>query len=60
MEHAASLMFALSHGALTLLHAVRYERARKLIDELIDVAESKGPPTTGKPMASSCRDGWPP
>jgi tetratricopeptide (TPR) repeat protein len=42
MKHAASLMFALSHGALTLLHAARYERARELIDQLIDVAESKG------------------
>jgi len=42
MEHAASLMFALSHGALTLLHATRYERARDLIDQLIDLAESKG------------------
>ena len=42
MGHAASLMFALSHGSLTLLHAGRYERSRDLIDELIDVAESKG------------------
>jgi class 3 adenylate cyclase/tetratricopeptide (TPR) repeat protein len=39
---AASLMFALSHASLTLLHAGRQEQARKLIDELIVVADRAG------------------
>ena len=42
MGHAASLMFGLSHGALTLLHAGRTDRARDLIGELIEIADSKG------------------
>jgi class 3 adenylate cyclase/tetratricopeptide (TPR) repeat protein len=40
--HAASLMFALSHVALTLLHADRRAEAKGLIDELVALAESKG------------------
>jgi class 3 adenylate cyclase/tetratricopeptide (TPR) repeat protein len=39
---AASLMFALSHGSLTLLHMGRHEPARELIDELIAVADRAG------------------
>jgi class 3 adenylate cyclase/tetratricopeptide (TPR) repeat protein len=39
---AASLMFALSHASLTLLHAGRCERAAALIDELIAVADRAG------------------
>ena len=34
-------MFALSHASLTLLHAGQLQRARALIDELIEVADQK-------------------
>jgi predicted ATPase/class 3 adenylate cyclase len=39
--HAASLMFALSHASLTLLHAAHLEPARALIAELIELADQK-------------------
>ncbi len=42
MDHAASLMFALSHVSLTLLHADHRAQAKGLIDELVELAESKG------------------
>ncbi|MBL8692149.1 MAG: AAA family ATPase [Rhodospirillaceae bacterium] len=40
--HVGSLMFALSHAALTLLHCGDFARTQSLADELIAVAEDKG------------------
>ena len=40
--HAATLMFALSHVSLTLLHAGRGDDASPLIDELVELADGKG------------------
>jgi class 3 adenylate cyclase/predicted ATPase len=40
--HAATLMFALSHVSLTLLHAARCDEAAALIDELVELADGKG------------------
>jgi predicted ATPase len=40
--HAATLMFALSHVSLTLLHAGRRDEAAPLIGELVDLADGKG------------------
>lgn len=42
IDHAATLMFALSHVSLTLLHAGLTEQARPLIDELVELADGKG------------------
>ena len=39
--HAATTMFALSHVSLTLLHADHRAEAAGLIDELVELAESK-------------------
>jgi predicted ATPase len=40
--HAATLMFALSHVSLTLLHAGRRDEAAPLIGELVELADGKG------------------
>jgi predicted ATPase len=40
--HAATLMFALSHVSLTLLHAGRGDEAAPLIGELVELADGKG------------------
>jgi predicted ATPase len=40
--HAATLMFALSHVSLTLLHAGRRDEAAPLIAELVELADGKG------------------
>ncbi len=40
--HAATLMFALSHASLTLLHAGHHDETSTLIDELVDLADGKG------------------
>jgi class 3 adenylate cyclase/tetratricopeptide (TPR) repeat protein len=40
--HAATLMFALSHVSLTLLHAGLRDEAAPFIDELIELAGGKG------------------
>lgn len=40
--HAATLMFALSHVSLTLLHAGHRDEAAPLIDELVGLADGKG------------------
>jgi class 3 adenylate cyclase/predicted ATPase len=40
--HAATLMFAVSHVSLTLLHAGRRDEAAPLIGELVELADGKG------------------
>jgi len=40
-DHAATMMYALSHTSLTLIHCGRYEAASELIDELVGLADQK-------------------
>ncbi len=42
--HAATLMYALSHASLTLLHCGRHAAASGLIDELASLADQKSAP----------------